>query len=285
MGAAAGPVQSAPAAVGESLRARGEARATIALVGGRSRASRSFETGGLRLRFPGSAEDCEATLINTGGGMAGGDEARIELTLEDGARAIFATQAAEKIYRADGAPSRIDVHINVGAGARLDWLPQETILFDGAAMSRRLEVDVAADASLMLVEMMVFGRIAMGEARIDASVKDRWHVRRDGKLVFVEAFGLEHAGATLDRPAVGRGARAIATILMLAPDASTRIDALRAAIDAAIEAPGEALEGGATTFNGMTLARLLSPSPARLRQAIVDVTTTLRGASPPRAWL
>ena len=84
-------------------RARGEIRAAFARAGARSEASRIFETGGLRLRFPRAGAECEAVIVNTGGGIAGGDLARIELAVASGAEVFATTQAAEKVYRADGA--------------------------------------------------------------------------------------------------------------------------------------------------------------------------------------
>ena len=266
------------------LRAQGEARAAFARVGARTEPARAFETGGLRLRFPRAAASCEAVLINTGGGMAGGDHAKIEIALGAGAEVLFTTQSAEKIYRSDGATSLVEARASLGAGARLEWLPQETILFEGACFARRLEIDLAADSSLLLVEAVTFGRIAMGERDIDASLRDCWRIRREGRLVFAEEVRLDRAAATLDRLAVGRGARAIASILIAAPDASSQLDKIRAALNGACDAVGEPLEAGATTFDGLVLARLVAPSPSRLRGAIVAVMMSLRGRAAPRVW-
>ena len=202
-----------------------------------------------------------------------------------GAEVLFTTQSAEKIYRSDSGASEVETHVAVGAGARLEWLPQETILFQGARFARRLEVDLAADASLFLVEAITFGRIAMGEHSIDAAIHDLWRVRRESRLVFAEELRLDHASAALDRPAVGRGARAIASILIAAPDAQAQLDKIRATLDEAREADDEPLEAGATAFDGLALARLVSPSPARLRAALVTVMMALRGRAAPRVWL
>jgi urease accessory protein len=217
--------------------------------------------------------------------MAGGDRAKTTIDLQAGADVLFTTQSAEKIYRSDGETAQADLRVAVGSGARLEWLPQETILFGGAKLSRRLEIDLAAGASLLLVEAVTFGRIAMGEDKPDAALRDRWRIRREGRLAFAEELRLEHAGAALDRPAVGQGGRAIASLLIVAPDAQARLDVLRAAIEAAIQANGDALEGGATALDsGFVLARLISPSPARLRVAVGDVMMALRGRAAPRVW-
>ncbi len=266
------------------LRARGEARAAFSRIGGRTEPARVFDTGGLRLRFPRASGACEAVLVNTGGGMAGGDRAKTAIVLDAGAEVLFTTQSAEKIYRTDSETTRIESRAAVGAGARLEWLPQETILFHGARLARCLEVDLAADASLLLVEAVTFGRIAMGEAAADAGLRDRWRIRRDGRLIFAEELRLEGAGAVLGRPAVGRGARAIACILVAAPDAQAHLDKIRATLEAAALADGEPLEAGATALDGIVVGRLISPAPARLRAAVRDVMMALRGRAAPRVW-
>jgi urease accessory protein len=147
-----------------------------------------------------------------------------------------------------------------------------------------LSADVAPDAALLIVEATVFGRLAHGETRIDAAFRDDWRIRRGGKLLFAEAARIDNAGATLDRPAVGCGARAIATLLCVDPNAPMRLDDLRAALNAVAEAPGEALEAGASLADGALVARLLSPSPVRLRAAVIAAMRTLRGREAPRLW-
>jgi urease accessory protein len=278
------PLDSPPAASAARLRARGEARAVFRKVGVRTEPARVFETGGLRLRFPRSSGASEAVLINTGGGMAGGDRANVQIGLEAGAEVLCTTQSAEKIYRTENDTAEVDARVVLGVGAKLEWLPQETILFEGARFARRLAIDLAADASLLLVEAVTFGRIAMGERDIDASIRDSWRIRREGRLVFAEELRLDHAAATLDRIGVGQGARAIATILIVAPDPQAQLEKLRAALGAAFERDDEPLEGGATAFDGLVLARLISPSPARLRAALVTVMIALRGRAAPRVW-
>jgi urease accessory protein len=265
-------------------RARGEIRAAFARVGPRTEASRVFETGGLRLRFPRAGEECEAVIVNTGGGIAGGDRARIELEVASGARVIATTQAAEKVYRSDGGPAEVEVKLAVEPRASLAWAPQETLLFEGSRFRRRLAAEVAPDGQLIIVEATVFGRLAHGETRVEAAFRDDWRVRRGGKLLFAEAVRIENAGAALDRAAVGRGARAVATLLCLDPNAPARLDDLRAALDAVAEAPGQMLEAGASVVEGMLVARLLSPSPVRVRAAVIAAMRTLRRREAPRVW-
>jgi urease accessory protein len=277
------PSEDPPAAAGRQ-RARGEVRAAFARAGARTEAARVFETGGLRLRFPRAGDECEAVVLNTGGGMAGGDRARIDLAAGPGARVFVTTQAAEKVYRADGAPCRIETRLGVEAGGALCWAPQETLLYEGARLERRLEADVAADGSLLLIEAAVFGRLAHGETSVAASLLDHWRVRRAGRLVFAEALRLEDAAANLDRPAVGRGARAIAALLYLAPDAPDRLAALREALAGVAVASGGDLDAGASAFDGLLVARAVARAPEFLRAAVEAALRALSGRGRPRVW-
>ena len=261
-------------------RAKGHARGVFARVGDRTEAERLFETGGLRWCFPRSTSPCEAVIVNTGGGVAGGDALRVELALKEGAEVAATTPAAEKIHRSDGPAARLEARLSLAHRARLLWLPQETLLFDGARLERKLSVDMADDAELLLVESLVFGRLAMGETAIDARLRDSWRIRRAGRLVFADETRLDHAAAALDRIAVGAGARAVATIIAVAPKVEARLPDLRAAL----EAESEGVESGASAFNGLVAARLISPIPGRLRQALIASILALGGGKPPRLW-
>jgi urease accessory protein len=261
------------------MRALGEVRADFASQGGRTQAGRVFETGGLRLRFPNAAPHCEAVMVNTGGGVAGGDSAQYDFTLDEGAAVTFTTTAAEKIYRAQADASEISVSLRLAARAEGDWLPQETILFDGARLQRRLDVDMASDARLTLVESVIFGRMASGELQIEGSLRDRWRIRRDRQLIFAEEMRIEgDITGALDRPAVGGRSRATATCVHVAPDAEGRIEDIRQSLS---DAP---CDWGASAWNGMAVVRLLSPSPEHLRAAIVMLLQPLRGRELPRVW-
>jgi urease accessory protein len=260
-------------------RARAEARASFARVGARTEPARLFETGGLRWRFPRSSNPCEAAIVNTGGGVAGGDSYSVGLTLSEGAEVEASTPSAERIYRSDGLAASIATRLTLEPGARLFWLPQETLLFDGARLERRLEVETSGEAEVVIAETLVFGRLAMGEIRIDASVRDSWRVRRDGRLVFADETRIDHAGATLERKAVGAGARALSTIVASAPNIEARLPDLRVALDTA----GSGVESGASAFDGLIVARLLAASFDQLRTGLVASIIALGGRKP-RLW-
>jgi urease accessory protein len=172
----------------------------------------------------------------------------------------------------------------LAAGARLAWIPQETILFDRSRLDRRLEADIATDASLLLIESIVFGRLAMGEERIAASLRDHWRIRRGGRLVFADELRLDEAAEALSRPAIGRDARAVASFLFMAPEAAAHLDALRATFDEIAEKDGAPLEAGASALDGFLVGRALSRDPARLRALVLAVMMALTGRPAPRVW-
>lgn len=261
-----------------SLRAEGAVRLLARAVEGGTEAYEVAESGPLRLRFPRLAEDTlEAILINTAGGIAGGDRLEIAVEAAEGSAVALTSQAAEKIYRSTGPAARISLRLAARAGARLDWLPQETILFDRARVARTLEAEVAADARLTICEAIVFGRTAMDERVRSGMWRDRWNIRRAGRLVFADALTLDGGiESVLARPAVARGALAVATIVQVAPDAETRVDALRASFAREIEA-------GASAFDGLLVARLIAPGGFVLRRALLDALASIECA-PPRAY-
>src|SRR4051812_8186873 len=260
--------------VPDALRARGGVRLAIrAGAGGtRSRPAVMAESGGYRVRFARTDDDCEGVLINTGGGLAGGDRLSVDVTLHAGAAATLTTQSAEKVYRSDGADAGVEVRLVLESGARLDWLPQEQILFDGARLRRHLAVEAVGDARLTLVEGAVFGRLAMGESLRTGLYRDRWRIRRDGRLVFAEDVRLEGAlRDALARTAVADGARALASVLHLAPDAEARREEARAALD------GAASECGASAWGGLVVVRFLSGNPQAVRSDLARFLERFRG--------
>ncbi len=265
-------------------RVRAELRLALARAGARTEPARVYETGGWRLRFPRARGVCEAVVVNTGGGMAGGDRVDIAVSAGPGASAIVTSQSQEKIYRADGATAQMRTRLELGPGARLTWAPQETLLFEGARLERRLEADIDEQATLTIFEAVVFGRLAHGETRVAASFADRWRLKRGGRLVFAEALRIDDAGAALDRPAVGAGARALATLVRIGPDAAGDLDPLRAALAEVEEGAGTRFEAGASVVDGMLVARLASPSPQRLRDGLFAAWRALEGQNAPRVW-
>jgi urease accessory protein len=260
-------------------RARGLIALGAEAVAGVTRRTTVREEGSLRVRFPGPlVPTLQAVIVNTAGGTAGGDRYDISCHAGAGADLTVSTAAAEKIYRSTGADAAVNITLDVGAGGALAWLPQETIFFDDARLSRHIDLTLADDASVLMAEAVVFGRSAMGEAVRKGSFVDHWRVRRAGKLIFAETVRLDGKIAErLAEPAVAGGNIALATVL-IAPGNETHVEAIRAKAD---EFRGEV---GASAWDGFALARLCAPDGAALRHDLVAVLSALGRATLPRLW-
>jgi urease accessory protein len=268
-----------PATLPASIRAAGSLRLVAAHTDSGTAAEDIAESGPLRIRFPRIREDrLEAILINTAGGIVGGDKLEFSIETREDASLTLTSQAAEKIYRSSGLTSRILVSLRAERGSELFWLPQETILFDRARIEREIEADVAPDASLTICEAIVFGRDAMGEKVERGLVRDRWRVRRDGQLIFADALSLGgDVKATLSRPAAMNGKISMATMVSVSPQAEQKLDAVRQALI------GEGIEAGASAFDGMLVARILAQDSIALRAAVLSALNAA-GSPPPRAY-
>jgi urease accessory protein len=261
-------------------RAVGRIMLSVKTMAGATRRARVHESGALRVRCPGpAANELEAVIVNTSGGMAGGDCFEVDVEVGAGARLVVTTAAAEKIYRTLEPDTNVGVKLVVAPGGELAWLPQETILFDHARLRRTIDVDLAENARLILAEAVIFGRSGMGE-RVEAGLlHDRWRVRQSGRLIYAETVRLDREiAAKLSEPAAANGGVAIATVLVVPGDEGTV---------AAVRALGERFCGevGASAWNGLAAVRLVATDGAALRRDLVAVLTALRGAALPRLWL
>ena len=260
-------------------RARGRIDLAVDGRSGATRRTRVHESGSLRVRFPHTgARELEAVLVNTAGGMAGGDGFDINVAVGEQAQLVVTTTAAEKVYRTLGPDTTVDVKIDVAAGAALSWLPQETILFDRARLVRRIEVDLAETARVVLAEALVFGRTGMGETVAQGCLFDRWRVRRGGRLIHAEGVRLD--GAIVEKlaaPAIAKGGVAIATVLMVHGDD---------AVVAAVRALGDRLRGevGASSWNGLAVVRFCAADGAALRHDLMQVLAALNVTPLPHLW-
>ncbi len=271
---------STTTAVFAANRARGVVAFDVHARDGVTRRGRLHESGSLRVRFPSpEGEALSAVFVNTAGGVAGGDRFDIDIAAREGARLTLTTAAAEKVYRAPDTPAELAISLKVAAGAQLAWLPQETILFNGAQVSRRIDIDVADGGSLLLCEIVIFGRAAMGERMRHGRFVDRWRLRCGGKLAFAETVRLEgDIGEKLARPAIGKGAQAVATALVV-PGGQALVERIR---EAAESFGGEV---GISSWNGFAMARFCAQDAARLRADMVAVLGRAGGAPLPRLWL
>lgn len=263
-----------------TIRQKGIARLVAEKSAGQTAAIDIDEAGPLRLRFPRimASDALETVLVNTGGGVVGGDRMQIEIETGEGAKVAFTSQAAEKIYRSTGPAASIEVKLKAGAKSALHWVPQETILFDRARAARTIEAGMAADATLTMCEAVIFGRSAMGESVENGTLRDRWRVRREGKLIFADALRLDgNIGKTLKLPAIASGGNAVATMVHIAPDAESKLDAVRASFE------GQEIEAGASAFDGILIARIVASDGFPMRSAVLQALSAA-GAAVPRAY-
>jgi urease accessory protein len=270
---------ASPASIPSCVRANSTVRASFVRHAEFTAVAGLYEAGAVRLRFPNAGSGCEGVLINTAGGLTGGDTARLSFDLQRRAAVTLTTQSAEKVYRAEAAPASVELRLALAEKAFLAWVPQETILFDGAKLARSLEVTMATRARLTLLEIVVFGRLARGERMTTGFFRDRWRVRREGELVLAEDVRLEgKITDLLARRGTGGGARAVAILAHVAPNAEARLTAVRRAL------AGAQSEWGASAWNGLLVARFASSDPAAVRDDAMRAVIRLLQAPLPRVW-
>ena len=261
-------------------RARGEVRLSAKRRGALSVIDGLRQAGSLKVLFPCTGETAlTAVLLNTAGGITGGDRFTTSITAGADTTVTLTTQAAERAYRAQpGSRGEVRTRLAVGPGARLDWLPQETLLYDRAALARRLEVDLAEDATFLGVETLVFGRAAMGETLRDLTLSDHITVTRAGRVVFADRLRFAgDAQAHLARASAGAGAGAMASVILAAPGAGDRLEAARDLIGGA--------GGIAEPAPGIVFARLLPPDGFLLRRVLIPLIALFRSDPLPRPWM
>lgn len=256
-------------------RARGTGGITTQQRDGGTHLATLYQDGCAKIRLPHThTKALEAVLINTAGGLTGGDHMNWSAEVAPNGRMVLTTQACERIYRSIGGAAQVETRLTVGAGAHLDWLPQETILFASSRLDRRIDIDLAEGASLTAVEAILLGRDAMGEEALDARLRDNWRVRRNGRLLHAEATRLDGTRAERAGLSLLAGKRAFATVLHVAPSAdacAARLARLRAQLPAdsriAASANGERLVVRALAQTGLALRRLIVPILAELSGA------------------
>lgn len=262
-------------------RTRGRARLTVWADRGVTRLGEAYQSGSAKLRFPKTAHGAplEAVLLNTAGGLTGGDNLGYSVAVDAGASGVATTQAAERIYRRADGVAVVETRLEVGAAASLAWLPQETIVFDRSAFRRTLMADVAETGRLVAVEAIVLGRTAMGERARSVAISDSWRISRGGKLVFADGLRVDGDSVSiLSGGATGSGAIATATLVLVAPDAEASLGAARGSLSSTD------CECGASAWNGVLVARLLANSGQTLRAGLIPLIETLRGETMPRVW-
>lgn len=259
-------------------RSRGEAAVSLWLDNGQVRLDELRQQGSAKAILPRVAGVPEVVFLNTSGGLTGGDRLSYDLTLGDGVQATATTQTAERAYRSASGTARVDVTLEVGAGGWIDWLPQETILFNASSLDRRTRIDLGPGAGCLALEAVVLGRHAMGEVVETLAFRDRREIRREGRLVHLEPLEIGDAALMAGQAVLG-GARCFASLVMVAPDAADALAPLRRVLDE----PGAT--AAASALEGRLVLRVLARDGWPLRRQIARALSVLRrGAVLPRVW-
>lgn len=234
-------------------------------------------SGATKVAFPRRKDAVEAIVVNTSGGLTGGDRFEAAASAGPSSRLILTTQAAERAYRSTSDTARVSTRLRVARGATLHWLPQELIVFDGCSIDRRLDVDLDEGAEAVLVEPVVFGRRAMGETNLSGSFRDRITLCRAGTPIYRDHIDLTGSiSARLERPAIAGGMTAIASAFYIGPKAETLLQAVRQHL------PNTG--GASLVAPDLLTIRLLAKDSFLLRQALVPVLECLSNTPLPKSW-
>jgi len=274
-----GGMTGAAAGITRPQRAEGRGHLAAKVQDGRTRIRELYQEGAAKIRLPDTFDSSmEAVIINTAGGLTGGDRMNWSVSAGAGTRIDVTTQACEKIYRASAGTAEVTTQIEVGLGARVDWLPQETILFDRASLLRRLDVDLDDSAEFLAVEAILLGRKAMGETMETGLFRDRWRIRRSGRLIHAEELRLSDAVALLAaEQAVLGGQVAFATVLYAGPMSEAYLARVRPLVDGHM--------GGASAWSDKIVVRLAAADGFALRKILIPVISALRNGAPvPKVW-
>lgn len=279
---------AAPATAASPMqRSHGEGTLAVKLSEGQTRIDRLRQSGNAKIRVPRTYGDAlEAVLINTAGGVTGGDT--LDWTLHAGprTRAVVTTQACERIYKSTGEAGSQDTAIRVDEGATLFWLPQETILFDGGRFRRTLDVELADTARFIGLETLVFGREAMGETVATGLFHDRWRIRRGKKLVHADdlRFDLTAALDPANKAVLGEN-RVAATLIAVLPDDAENLDLLVKQTRVLLQGADAGISRVGGNERGKVVVRLVAASSHDLRKHLLPVLAfLLDGQTLPRVW-
>jgi len=268
-----GPVGSSEVCAGypadtDLQRAEGFGRIVLSGTESGTRIVDVFERSPIRIMFPrisGAAVE-EAVFVNTAGGIAGGDRIESDVTALADASITVTSQAAEKVYRALNEPARIATKLRVCAAAKLAWLPQETIVFNRGRLRRETAIEVSSGAEMLALEWLVLGRVAHGEEMIGGHITDSWRVKKDGRLIWADAFRTtDEVFPHLHRKAVFSNSKAVGTLVFFGPDLDARLEFLRDI------ARSLACHCAATVVRGLMIVRFAAQVPSDMRPGLRHV--------------
>ncbi len=247
---------------------------------GRTGLGNLYQQGCLKARLPKQRSVAhEAVMINTAGGLTGGDALTIKVAWSPETSAAITTQACERIYKSTGGDATITSQLTVADNATGCWLPQETILFEGGRLSRRTHVKLSESSTFIACEAVIIGRPAMGEYVHTASLRDEWIIERGGAIAFIDRVNLTgNISALLDQAAIAGGARAFASVITAGHETGRHCELARQVIDE------HGAFGGSSDLGGVCLTRVLAPSGHELRRTMMPMLAGLCGTELPRVW-
>ena len=263
-----GEVRAGKPSDGDLERAAGSGRIVLSGSGKGTRIMDVFQRAPIRIMFPragGSAVE-EAVLVNTAGGIAGGDRLDSAVTALANASIAVTSQAAEKVYRALNEPARIATKLEACEAAKLAWLPQETIVFNWGRLSRKTEIELSSGAELLALEWVVLGRAAHGEEMVGGQITDSWRVKKDGRLIWADTFrATDEVFPHLHRKALLSNCNAVGTLIFFGPSLDARLEFLRGI------APSLECHCAATLVGGLMIVRFAAKASSDLRPALRSV--------------
>ncbi len=259
-------------------RSRGEAFVSFTRSGDRLRLGDLRQAGSAKAMLPHVGAVPEVVFLNTSGGLTGGDRLSYGVMLGDGCRAVATTQTAERAYFTNQGAARVDVGLTVGAGGWIDWLPQETILFDGSNLERRTRIDLGAGAGCLALEAVVLGRAAMGETVARLAFRDRREIWAGNRPVHIEPLALDNAALQAGAVTLG-AARAFASVVMVGADTGDLLAPLRAVLDE------DGVMAAASAYDGRLTLRMMAADGWPMRRQIARALHVMRrGVALPRVW-
>lgn len=265
-------------------RVKGQARVSFHHDGHSTRLTDLYQNGSSKIRLPKVYDNVPvAVFLNTAGGITGGDDIRYQADVGSKTRSVMTSQTAERVYRRSEGIGHVAVQLSAANDATLEWLPQETILFDASALHRNLTVDLEGNAQFLAIESVILGRKAMGETVNTVSYRDRWRIRRNGTLIFADDIRLEGDPATiLSGPAATNGQTAFATIIDCRPDIEEKLDLARQSLEPFLHKTF--LRAAASVRKQVLIVRIVAHDGKILRDCLMSFLTSYRSKPLPRVW-
>lgn len=263
-------------------RVKGNAAVSFKFANGKTRLDKLYQHGSAKIRFPKTYQKfAEAVLINTAGGLTGGDSLDWSLKLEAETNTVFTTQACEKSYKSSESTAQVSTQIIVGENATCHWLPQETILYDCSSLARTLDIQLASSSRLIAFESVMLGREAMGENIDQCFFKDKWRIKRDDKLIFADDVKLEGNAKEIEKSqTLMAGQKAFSTLVYSGPEDDEQLQLIANKLRKIMQ--GKYMASSA--FNGKIVARFLSCDTYKMRAELIPVLKELSGNELPRVW-